>query len=127
MGQEFTPVYAPLGAVAVFLLGEPAGSVSVNIRQATLAGGIVGSGQAELHLPRGSGWQVIPLDARATLVPGATYVLELSSEVAVHWLAESGLPGYRDCYVLQYEGGRAFAGGAEHEPDFLFATFGPAS
>lgn len=126
LGQTFQPAQSSLTAVELNLAGfngdPPTGTVVVNIRDGgTLAGTILGTSTITAH--------VIPFDEEewvrfefspaVTVVPDATYMIEVSS-------ADPGLGiVHSDC---GYTRGEAFDNDASPESEFVdyqFRTFGP--
>ena len=93
LGQEFVPDVSNLAAVELHISvrGSNVGpSVSLNVREDTIDGTIVGTGSIE---ESASGWNLIELDSYAWLTAGSTYVLEFISS------SPNGVATYRNNYA----------------------------
>lgn len=122
IGQSFTPTYPQLWRVDLGLENPSAGPVSLtlNIRQGTIAGTIVGTQAFTVPVGGPSFVSVYftPYPG-VTLTPGMTYVLDLvgGGAATVRWYIQN--PGGT------YPGGTAITdGSAEPGGDYSFKTYG---
>lgn len=79
LGQEFVPDVSNLAAVELYISVSGGGAgpaVTVNVREDTITGAIVGTGSISSAL---TGWNLIDLNADAWLTVGELYVLEFIS------------------------------------------------
>ena len=92
LGQEFVPDVSNLAAAELYITvnggGEGPG-VTLNVREDTIDGTIVGTGSIESAV---TGWNLIDLDSYAWLTVGETYVLEFISS------SPNGYSAYRYNY-----------------------------
>lgn len=93
LGQEFVPDVSNLAAVELYISVSGGGvgpSVTVNVREDTITGTIVGTGSIASAI---TGWNLIDLNADAWLTVGDLYVLEFISS------GSNGITRQRDNYA----------------------------
>lgn len=79
LGQSFIPDFSNLAAAELYISVSGGGegpNLSLNVREDTIDGTIVGTGSIESTV---NGWNLIELDEYAWLTVGETYVLEFIS------------------------------------------------
>jgi len=128
VGQSFVPMHSRHVAVNLFLRNsalcacsnpvQPPAIFTVNLREGSLAGPLLASGTTPpFPFPAlsVSDWVEIPLDEPVSLVPGDTYVLEVSTANVAGFWGRAGLN--------PYPGGVSFVQGAlTPHFDFGFQT-----
>ena len=121
IGQSFTPIYPQLWRVDLGL-DLPIGSsitLTLNIRQDTITGGIIGSQNFTVPVG-GPAWVPVYFTPYpgVSLTPGNTYVLDLvgSGVASVRWYQQA---------PATYSGGNAITDGSpQPTADYLFKTYG---
>lgn len=122
IGQTFTAIYPQLWRVDLGLdlpIGSPV-TLTLNIRQDTITGGIIGSQNFTVPVG-GPAWVPVYFNPYPgiSVTPGNTYVLELvgSGVSNVRWYQQ--IPG------ATYAGGNAITdGNVQPTSDYLFKTYG---
>ncbi len=92
LGQEFIPDVSNLAAAELYISVSGGGDgpgVTLNVREGTIDGTIVGTGSIESAV---TGWNLIELDSYAWLTVDETYVLEFVSS------SPNGVSAYRNNY-----------------------------
>ena len=122
IGQSFTPIYPQLWRVDLGLENPSAGPVSLtlNIREGTITGTILGSQTFSVPVS-GPSWVSVYFTPYpgVTLTPGSTYVLDLvgGGAYTVRW--------YNQPSGASYSGGSAITdGNPEPGGAYLFKTYG---
>ncbi len=132
IGQEFTPTQPTLAAADVLLFqSDPIlvaeGMFTLNIRDGAIDGPILSTVSVAASKPPGFFWQHFTLPSPIVVVPGQTYVLELTDPSGnFAWRAVVGTPD-QTCTILEYAGGSGIARGTRTVSDFVFRTYSAAS
>ncbi|OGD54495.1 hypothetical protein A3K80_08825 [Candidatus Bathyarchaeota archaeon RBG_13_38_9] len=118
-GQEFTPTISPLSAVEIyFRTYEAPGTLTVNIRESTIDGTILGTA-SKLMSDVFDGWLRFDFPGGIALTPGSLYVIEVNTDASNFlWCAQGQNP---------YPGGRYIMEGIPDESaDKAFRTYASA-
>ncbi len=120
LGQEFTPTMSPLIAVEVYIksINPTAGpdTLTVNIRQTTITGTILGTASQYLSDVGYDAWLRFDFPGGIALTPGSIYVIEVSCTKTTFGWGNSG--------VDVYPGGRTIQQGSPNPgSDQAFRTY----